>query len=57
VTAPAGYKPKAKPEDYESTFGAPSPAPQPSPAQPSTGPYIDPDKERRYQDWKSRQPK
>jgi hypothetical protein len=30
VTAPAGYKPKAKPEDYESTFGAPSPAPQPS---------------------------
>jgi hypothetical protein len=57
LTAPAGYKPKAKPEDYESTFGAPSPAPQPSPAQPSTGPYIDPDKERRYQDWKSRQPK
>jgi hypothetical protein len=29
VTAPAGYKPRAKPEDYESTFGAPSPAPQP----------------------------
>jgi len=57
LTAPAGYKPRAKPEDYESTFGAPSPAPQPSPAQPSTGPYIDPDKERRYQDWKSRQPK
>jgi len=57
VTAPAGYKSKAKPEDYESTFGAPSPAPQPSPAQPSTGPYIDPDKERRYQDWKARQPK
>jgi len=57
VTAPAGYKPKAKPEDYESTFGAPSPAPQPSAAQPSTGPYIDPDKERRYQDWKARQPK
>jgi len=57
VTAPAGYKPKAKPEDYESTFGAPSPAPQPSASQPSTGPYIDPDKERRYQDWKSRQPK
>jgi len=57
VTAPAGYKPKAKTEDYESTFGAPSPAPQPSAAQPSTGPYIDPDKERRYQDWKARQPK
>jgi hypothetical protein len=57
VTAPAGYKPKGKPEDYESTFGAPTPAPQPSPAQPSTGPYIDPDKERRYQDWKARQPK
>jgi len=57
VTAPAGYKPKAKPEDYESTFGAPSTAPQPSAAQPSTGPYIDPDKERRYQDWKSRQAK
>jgi len=57
VTAPAGYKPKAKPEDYESTFGDPSPAPQPSAAQPSTGPYIDPDKERRYQDWKSRQAK
>jgi hypothetical protein len=29
VTAPAGYKPKAKAEDYESTFAAPSPAPQP----------------------------
>jgi len=29
VTAPAGYKPKAKPEDYESTFAATSPAPQP----------------------------
>jgi hypothetical protein len=29
VTAPVGYKPKAKAEDYESTFGAPSPAPQP----------------------------
>ena len=57
MTAPAGYKPKAKAEDYESTFGAPSPAPQPSPAQPSTGPYTDPDKERRYQDWKARQPK
>lgn len=57
VTAPAGYKPKAKTEDYESTFGAPSPAPQPSPAQPSTGPYEDPDKERRYQEWKARQPK
>ena len=57
MTAPAGYKPKAKPEDYESTFGTPSPAPQPSPAQPSTGPYIDPDKERRYQEWKARQPK
>jgi hypothetical protein len=29
VTAPAGYKPKAKPQDYESTFSAPSPEPQP----------------------------
>ena len=57
MTAPAGYKPKAKAEDYESTFGAPSPAPQPSATQPSTGPYTDPDKERRYQDWKARQPK
>jgi hypothetical protein len=57
VTAPSGYKPKAKPEDYESTFGAPSPAPQPAAAQPSTGPYPDLDKERRYQDWKARQPK
>jgi hypothetical protein len=57
VTAPAGYKPKAKAEDYESTFGAPSPAPQPSAAQPSAGPYTDADKERRYQEWKARQPK
>ena len=32
--------------------GTPTPA-----AQPSTGPYPDPDKERRYQDWKARQPK
>jgi hypothetical protein len=32
--------------------GTPTPA-----AQPSTGPYSDPDKERRYQDWKARQPK
>jgi hypothetical protein len=29
VTAPAGYKPKAKTEDYESTFAATSLAPQP----------------------------
>ena len=57
MTAPSGYKPKAKAEDYESTFGAPSPAPQPSAEQPSTGPYTDPDKERRYQKWKARQPK
>jgi hypothetical protein len=26
-------------------------------AQPSTGPYTDEDKERRYQEWKARQPK
>jgi hypothetical protein len=57
VTAPAGYKSKAKAEDYESTFGVPSPAPQPSAAQPSAGPYTDADKERRYQEWKARQPK
>jgi len=57
VTAPAGYKPKAKAEDYESTFGAPSPAPQPAAPQPSTGPYTDPGKESRYQEWKARQPK
>jgi len=57
VTAPAGYKPKAKAEDYESTFGAPNPAPQPAAPQPGTGPYTDPDKERRYQDWKARQSK
>jgi hypothetical protein len=57
VTAPAGYKPKAKAEDYESTFGAPSPAPQPAAPQPSTGPYTDAEKERRYQEWKARQPK
>ena len=57
MTAPSGYKPKAKAEDYESTFGAPSPAPQPSAEQPSTGPYTDADKERRYQEWKARQPK
>ena len=57
MTAPAGYKPKAKAEDYESTFGAPSPAPQPSAEQPSTGPYTDPGKESRYQEWKARQPK
>lgn len=29
MTAPAGYKPRAKPEDYESTFAATSPAQQP----------------------------
>jgi len=33
LTAPAGYKPKAKPEDYESTFAATSPAPQPMQSQ------------------------
>lgn len=57
MTAPAGYKPKAKAEDYESTFAAPNPAAQPSATQPSTGPYTDAEKERRYQEWKSRQPK
>jgi hypothetical protein len=33
LTAPAGYKPKAKPEDYESTFAATSPVPQPMQSQ------------------------
>jgi hypothetical protein len=33
MTAPAGYKPKAKAENYESTFAATSPAPQPMQSQ------------------------
>ena len=40
-------------KEIQMGFGA-----QPTAAsQPSTGPYTDEDKERRYQEWKARQPK